>query len=66
MSSFLVFYLDMDLMLDFVNKDYLRVLSLDVNLMLDAVFHLRGFNCLVVWISCILSYFVNLHFSYDS
>ena len=65
MSSFLVFLcLDVDLMLDFVNKDYLGFLSLDVDLMLDLVLHLRGFNCLVVWISCIIPYFVVLHFSY--
>jgi len=31
-------------MLDFVNKDYLGFLSLDVDLMLDLVLHLRRFG----------------------
>jgi hypothetical protein len=48
----------MDLKLDVVNKDYLGFLSLDVDLVIDLVLHLWGFNCLLVCISCILSYFL--------
>jgi hypothetical protein len=33
-----------DLVIDFVNQDYLGFLSLDVDLMLDLVLHLRGFG----------------------
>jgi hypothetical protein len=37
-----------DLRLNFVNKDYLGFLSLDVDLMLDLVLHLRGFGEVVL------------------
>jgi hypothetical protein len=48
-SSFLFFVcLDVDLLLDFMNKDYLDFLSLYVDLMLDLVVHLRGFGDIVV------------------
>jgi hypothetical protein len=40
--------LDVDLLLDFMNKDYLDFLSLYVDLMLDLVVHLRGFGDIVV------------------
>jgi hypothetical protein len=33
-----------DLRLDFVNQDYLGFLSLDLDFMLDLVFHFRGFG----------------------
>jgi hypothetical protein len=33
-----------DLVIDFVNQDYLGFLSLDVDLMLALVLHLRGFG----------------------
>jgi hypothetical protein len=65
MSSFLVFLcLHVDLMLDFLNKYYLGFVSLDMDLMLDLVLHLRRSNFVVVCISCILWYFIVLHFSY--
>jgi hypothetical protein len=56
MSSFLVFLcLHVDSMLDFLNKYYLGFVSLDMDLMLDLVLHLRRSNFVVVCISCILS-----------